>query len=38
MADFFAKQFYENTIQQWFIALGIIIVAVVVGKILHQIR
>ncbi len=37
MSDFFSKLFYGNTVQQWLIALGIMVLAVIVGKILHRI-
>jgi len=37
MSEFLEKTFYGNTFTEWLIALGIIVVAVLVGKILYWI-
>lgn len=35
MSDFLAKTFYENTVSEWFVAFGIMIVAALAGKTLY---
>lgn len=35
MSDFLDKQFYGNTTQEWFIALGIILGAVIISRIIY---
>lgn len=35
MKDFFTKEFYGNTIQEWLISFGIILAAIIIAKVLY---
>lgn len=37
MTEFLAKQFYGNTVQEWFIALGIILGSVILSRLIYWI-